>query len=148
MNSFCHSSLLLSRSFFASVLLRSRFRRPLRSLCLTAAVCALLLAKPPCAVAQTTTLPSVVPAAAAAAPPVAPPAAAEDQRAEEQVPPKLETITTETLDQLKKKIEAATEIDEEAKKKVLETHQKAVDALARAVKLERKLHWIRRLLKV
>ena len=136
MNSFCHSSLLLSRSFFASVLLRSRFRRPLRSLCLTAAVCALLLAKPPCAVAQTTTLPSVVPAAAAAAPPVAPPAAAEDQRAEEQVPPKLETITTETLDQLKKKIEAATEIDEEAKKKVLETHQKAVDALARAVKLE------------
>ena len=111
-------------------------------------MCALLLAKPPCAVAQTTTLPSVVPAAAAAAPPVAPPAAAEDQRAEEQVPPKLETITTETLDQLKKKIEAATEIDEEAKKKVLETHQKAVDALARAVKLERKLHWIRRLLKV
>ena len=59
-----------------------------------------------------------------------------EKSAEEQTPLKAETTTTDILDQLRKQIESATELDEEAKKKVLETHQKAVDALGRAAKLE------------
>ncbi len=56
--------------------------------------------------------------------------------AEELAPPKPETITLEALEQLRKQIEAATEIDEDQKKKILETHQRAMEAFGRAVKLE------------
>lgn len=59
-----------------------------------------------------------------------------EQSNDEHTPPKLETMTSERLDQLRKQVEAAAEVDEETKKKLLDTFQKAADALTRAVKLE------------
>ncbi|MEZ6132628.1 MAG: mechanosensitive ion channel [Planctomycetaceae bacterium] len=59
-----------------------------------------------------------------------------EQEVEEQSTPKPETVTTEQLDQLRKQIESATDVDEEARKKLLDTWQKAADALSRAAKLE------------
>ncbi|APZ91901.1 mechanosensitive ion channel domain-containing protein [Fuerstiella marisgermanici] len=65
-----------------------------------------------------------------------PPNATAEKQEEEVAAPRTETVTAEQLDQLKKQIEGATDLDEEAKKKVLDTWQKAADALARAVKME------------
>lgn len=47
-----------------------------------------------------------------------------------------ELVTPEQLEQLRKQIEPAAELDEENRKKLLDTLQKAADAVARAVKLE------------
>ncbi len=65
-----------------------------------------------------------------------PPSPTAEKETDTTAVPRPETITAEQLDQLKKQIDAATELEEEAKKKILDTWQKASDALARATKLE------------
>ncbi|MEQ9408403.1 MAG: mechanosensitive ion channel [Fuerstiella sp.] len=52
------------------------------------------------------------------------------------VPPKQDAITSEALEQLRAQVEAATELDEDQKKRILDTLQQASAALGQAVKLE------------